>query len=58
MTDYTLVCVTPDKRDDCWLNLCLVKLHVEGKLTYRELENLVTNTETPEQRNARVRNVA
>lgn len=43
-----------DVRDDCWSNLVLAELQAEGKLTYRELENLICNTETAVQRITRL----
>mgnify|MGYP001344710525 CR=1 FL=1 len=52
MNDYT--CVMTDVRNDCWSSLVLAELQYEGKLTYRELENLICNTETAAQRIVRL----
>ena len=52
MNDYT--CVMTDVRNDCWSSLVLAELQYEGKLTYRELENLICNTETSAQRFVRL----
>jgi hypothetical protein len=47
MNNYT--CVTPTV-DGAWYTLVLAELETEGKLTYKETENLIVATETKQQR--------